>query len=58
MAVKIDMDMPKSCYDCPIRILVQKYDEILDTSTCAFLEQDVGDFMTERHEDCPLKECK
>ena len=59
MPVKIEnMDMPKSCYECPIRILIPNFDELLDTPTCVFLDREVGDFMTEKPEDCPLKECK
>ena len=59
MPVIIEMDMPGSCTDCKLCIIgVCDFDVAHVTPTCALLEQDVGGLITERHKDCPLKECK
>lgn len=58
MQVKIEMNMPRSCDVCPLCAELREFDATYVTPTCVLLEQDVGDFITERHKDCPLKECK
>lgn len=59
MPVKIEnMDMPRSCDVCPLYVEQREFDATYITFTCALLEQDVSEFITKRHKDCPLKECK
>ena len=50
MAVKIEMDMPKSCSDCNLRGF---------EDTCSLVGYDcVLLYREERHPKCPLKEIK
>ena len=49
MPVKIDMDMPKMCEDCPI------YD--LNMGRCCVTKSFVQNAATKLN-NCPLKECK
>lgn len=49
MPVKIDMDMPKSCYNCSL---------VTEHFECAYNLCDIMGYKKERHPNCPLKECK
>ena len=59
MTVKIDMDMPKSCYHC--KFYDHSYNMIFETNTdiclveCSYIMFDPEEG---RAEWCPLKECK
>ena len=52
--IKIDMEMPKSCNDCPIAYFEE--DGYFFELRCPFCKLYVTDLDTERAEDCPLKE--
>lgn len=50
--IKIDMDMPASCDECPLSVYNQKYDYVF----CGFTNEDVTQMLGCRHKSCPLKE--
>lgn len=52
MAVKIEMDMPKSCWDCPLQIGTHMEEQCC-ISRCSTWKNN-----SKRHERCPLKEIK
>ena len=54
MSVKIEMDMPKCCYTCPLSYLVHNLER--DIIMCSFLG--IGGYQAKRRKDCPLKEIK
>jgi len=53
--VKINMDMPSSCFMCPIRAIAM--DCVGETYySCGFVKEPIRDGRTEhRHKDCPLE---
>ena len=56
MSVKIEMDMPKSCYHCPIEF----GDFASGCHRCAITMENNSSYRggEQRHPKCPLKECK
>ena len=52
MAVKIEMNMPKSCWVCKIGVASS------GSLFCPVLGCVVLDLSDRRYDDCPLKECK
>jgi len=56
--VKIEMEMPKSCYRCPIEF----GDLVAGCHRCAITMENVNNYRNEehgmRHPQCPLKEVK
>ena len=55
MPIKIDMDMeiPKSCLECRLN-----YEGHFGEDLCCFTHRRVDDFLFERADFCPLKECE
>ena len=43
--IVIDIDMPKSCHDCPIRTI----------KFCDILHENIKEYRENRHEKCPIK---
>lgn len=61
MAVKIEIDMPKSCKACNFCVAVRtgvKYTDIVKVCTALGSPLKYGRFDTTRSKLCPLKECK
>lgn len=59
MAVRIDMDMPKSCGECRLCDVVENSGLGSDFCICVPNKKDLGlDFLQKRHPDCPLKPCE
>lgn len=56
MAVRIDMDMPKSCFDCEFLVSFDNKTQWLCSLTRICLEE--KDDFGKRQSWCPLKECK
>lgn len=57
MAVKIEMDMPKSCGECRLCDFVENSGFGSDFCICVPNKKYLGiDFLQKRHPDCPLKE--
>lgn len=56
MTVKIEMEMPKSCYHCPIEF----GDLASGCHRCAITMENVSDYRNEeiRHPKCPLQKVK
>ena len=59
MAVKIEMDMPKSCELCRLSYDTWRCDYSTNTKLiCAVLHREVVKYGGAKYEHCPLKECK
>ena len=54
MAVKIEMDMPESCWLCRLSFNV----ETIERTIMCPLFGDVSGYVHFRNIECPLKECK
>lgn len=54
MSVVIDMEMPRSCYDCKF-LFVQYFN---DDNFCAVLERDLRNDQLMSASTCPLEEIK
>ena len=60
MAVRIEMDIPKSCYECDLTQLLQEYNfgrkQFEAFNYCILLHKKAH--KTKRLKKCPLKECE
>lgn len=59
MPVKIEMDMPKSCFECMFPHIEAHYRKDMWGKAfrlCPFLEEYVDGCIQKRHPRCPLKE--
>jgi len=54
MKAYIEIDLPKSCYDCPLRFIHTDFDGV-EIIGCGYLNLDVTEFTHNRRYDCPLK---
>jgi len=54
MKAYIEIDLPESCHDCPLRFIHEDFDgnEIIG---CGYLNLDVTENTESRRHDCPLK---
>ena len=57
MAVRIEMDMPKSCKECKLKRYLNVH-----TRVCSLTLRTINTYIDKRnycrHPKCPLKECK
>jgi len=54
MKAIIEIDLPESCHDCPLRFIHTDIDEN-EIIGCGYLNLDVTEFTNNRRYDCPLK---
>jgi len=54
MKAFIEIDLPESCQNCPIRFIHEDIDEN-EVIGCGYLNTDVTEYTESRHRDCPLK---
>jgi len=54
MKAYIEIDLPESCHNCPIRFIHEDIDEN-EVIGCGYLNTDVTEYTESRHRDCPLK---
>jgi hypothetical protein len=54
MKAFIEIDLPESCHNCPIRFIHEDIDEN-EVIGCGYLNTDVTEYTESRHRECPLK---